>query len=172
MHRLQSMPRRTRRLVVLGTFVAWPLLNVGYALLYRAGALPVLSLLWAPIAILLLFGFAIGIFVIYAVTRNRAEPEAIELDERQRDLAIRARALSYGILLAFIVGITGIWAIYVTTVGPVTIGAEWLLTVAIAVGVYLPILPSAVLAWVEPDAPPEEVAGTNGKTSHADGAAR
>jgi hypothetical protein len=171
MHRLQSMPRRTRRLVVLGTFVAWPLLNVGYALLYRAGALPVVSLLWAPIAILLLFGFAIGIFIIYAVTRNRAEPEAIELDERQRDLAVRARALSYGILLAFIVAIAGLWAIHVTTVGPVTLGAEWLLTVAIVVGVYLPILPSAVLAWIEPDAPPEEVAGTNGKASHIGGAA-
>ena len=50
-----------------------------------------------------MFGFAIGLFVIYAVTRNRAEPEASELDERQRDLAVRARALSYGVLLAFIV---------------------------------------------------------------------
>ena len=32
---------------------------------------------------------------------------------------------------------------------------------AIVVGVYLPMLPSAVLAWIEPDAPPEDVAGTN-----------
>ena len=171
MHRLRSMPRRTRRLVVLGTFVAWPLLNVGYALLSNAGTVPVVSELWAPIAILLLFGFAIGVFVIYAVTRNRAEPEAIELDERQRDLAVRARALSYGVLLAFIVGIAGVWAIYVTTVGPVTLGAEWLLTVAIVVGVYLPVLPSAVLAWIEPDAPPEDVAGADGTASHAGGAA-
>jgi len=37
MHRLRSMPRRTRRLIVLGTFVAYPLLYVGYALLSRAG---------------------------------------------------------------------------------------------------------------------------------------
>jgi hypothetical protein len=171
MHRLRSMPRRTRRLIVLATFAGYPLLNVGYALLYRAGAVPGVSLLWAPIAILLLFGFAIGVFVIYAVTRNRAEPEAVELDERQRDLAVRARALSYGVLLAFIVGIAGAWAIYVTTVGPVTLGAELLLTVAIVVGVYLPILPSAVLAWIEPDAPPEDVAGANETTSHVGGAA-
>ena len=87
MHRLQSMPRRTRRLVVLGTFIAWPLLNVGYALLSRAGALPGREPPLGAGAILLLFGFAIGVFVIYAVTRNRAEPEAAELDERQRDLA-------------------------------------------------------------------------------------
>jgi hypothetical protein len=60
----------------------------------------------------------------------------------------------------------------VTTVGPVTLGPELLLPVAIVVGVYLPVLPSAVLAWIEPDAPPEDVAGTNGTTSHADGAAR
>jgi hypothetical protein len=165
------MPCRTRRLVVLGTFVAWPLLNVGYALLSRTGALPAVSLLWAPIAILLLFGFALGVFVIYAVTRNRAEPQASELDERQRDLAVRARALSYSVLLVFIMAVAGAWAIYVTTVGPVTLGAEWLLTVAIVVGVYLPVLPSAVLAWIEPDAPPEDVAGANGTTSHVGGAA-
>ena len=171
MNRLRSMPCRSRRLIVLGTFVAWPLLNVGYALLYRAGAVPVVSLLWVPIAILLLFGFAIGVFVIYAVTRNRAEPEAIELDERQRDLAIRARALSYGVLLLFIVALAGAWAIYVTTVGPVVLGAEWLLTVAIVVGVYLPVLPSAVLAWIEPDAPPEDVTGANATTSRVDGGA-
>ena len=171
MYRLRSMPCRTRRLVVLGTFVAWPLLNVGYALLSRTGALPAVSLLWAPIAILLLFGFALGVFVIYAVTRNRAEPQASELDERQRDLAVRARALSYSVLLVFILAVAGAWAIYVTTVGPVTLGAEWLLTVAIVVGVYLPVLPSAVLAWIEPDAPPEDVAGANGTTSHVGGAA-
>ena len=171
MNRLQSMPRRTRRLVVLGTFVAWPLLNVGYALSSRAGALPVVSLLWAPVAILLIFGFAIGVFVIDAVTRNRAEPEATELDERQRDLAIRARALSYTVLLVLIVALAGAWAVYVTTIGPFTLDAEWLLTVAIVVGVYLPILPSAVLAWIEPDVPPEDVAGANGTTSHVGGAA-
>ena len=171
MHRLQSMPRRFRRFVVLGTFVAWPLLNVGYALLSRAGTVPVVSELWAAIAILLLFGFAIGVFVIYAATRNRAEPEATELDERQRDLAVRARALSYTVLLVFIVALAGAWAVYVTTVGPVTLGAEWLLTVAIVVGVYLPVLPSAVLAWIEPDAPPEDVAGANGTASNLGGAA-
>jgi hypothetical protein len=64
-----------------------------------------------------------------------------------------------------------VWAIYVTTIGPVTIGADSLLTVAIVVGVYLPMLPSAVLAWIEPDAPPEDVAGANGTTSHVGGAA-
>jgi hypothetical protein len=165
------MPRRTRRLIVLATFVAWPLISIGYGLLSRAGALPAMSLLWAPFAILLLFGFAFGVFVIYAMTRNRAEPAAIELDERQRDLAVRARALSYSVLLAFTVAIAGAWAVYVTTVGPVMLGAEWLLSVAIVVGVYLPILPSAVLAWIEPDAPPEDVAGTNGTTSHVGGAA-
>jgi len=114
MYRLRSMPRRTRRLIVLGT----------------------------------------------------------ELDERQRDLAVRARALSYGVLFAFIVAIAGAWAVYVTTVGPVVLGAELLLPVAIVVGVYLPVLPSAVLAWIEPDAPPEDVVGTNGTTSHVGGAAR
>jgi hypothetical protein len=118
-----------------------------------------------------MFGFAAGVFAIYGITRNRAEPEAPELDERQRNLAVQARALSYGLLLAFIVAIAAGWALYVTTVGPVVLGPELLLPVAIVVGVYLPVLPSAVLAWVEPDAPPEDVAGANGTTSHVGGAA-
>jgi membrane protease YdiL (CAAX protease family) len=172
MDRLRTMSRRTRRLVVLGTFVAYPLVYVGYALLSRSGALPLVSTLWAPIAIVLMFGFAGGAFVIYGITRNRAEPEALELDERQRDLAVRARALSYGVLLAGIVVLAAGWAVYVTSVGPVTLGPELLLPVAIVVGVYLPVLPSAVLAWIEPDVPPEDVAGTNGTTSHVKGAAR
>ena len=171
MDRLGTMSRRTRRLVVLGTFVAYPLVYVGYALLSRAGSLPAVGTLWAPIAIVLMFGFAAGVFVIYGTTRNRAEPEAIELDERQRDLAVRARALSYGVLLAGIVAVAAVWAVYVTTVGPVTLGPELLLPVAIVVGVYLPVLPSAVLAWIEPDAPPEDAAGTNANASHVDGAA-
>jgi hypothetical protein len=171
MDRLRIMPRRTRRLIVLATFVAYPLVYVGYALLSRAGALPAVSALWAPIAIALMFGFAAGVFVIYGTTRNRAEPEALELDERQRDLAVRARALSYGVLLAGIVAIAAVWAVYVTSVGPVTLGPELLLPVAIVVGVYLPVLPSAVLAWIEPDSPPEDVAGTNGTTSHVGGTA-
>ena len=172
MDRLRTMPRRTRRLVVLATFVAYPLVSVGYALLSRSGALPVVSTLWPPLAIVLMFGFAAGVFVIYAATRNRAEPTAIELDERQRDLAVRARALSYGVLLAGIVVVAAVWAVYVTSVGPVTLGPELLLPVAIVVGVYLPVLPSAVLAWIEPDAPPEDLAGTNGNTSHVGGTAR
>jgi hypothetical protein len=171
MDRLRTMSRRTRRLVVLGTFVAYPLVYVGYALLSRGGTLPAVSTLWAPIAVVLMFGFAAGVFVIYATTRNRAEPEAIELDERQRDLAVRARALSYGVLLAGIVAIAAAWAVYVTRVGPVTLGPDLLLPVAIVVGVYLPVLPSAVLAWIEPDAPPEDEVGTTGNTSHVDGSA-
>jgi hypothetical protein len=116
-----------------------------------------------------MFGFVVGLFVIYAVTRSRAEPTSPELDERQRDLAVRARALSYGILLTFVIAIAGLWAIYVTTVGPVTVGAEWLIFVAIVVGVYLPVLPAAVLAWIEPDAPPEDVAGAEGQRSPVGG---
>jgi hypothetical protein len=172
MQRLRRMPRRVRRLVVLGTFVAYPALYAGYAILSWGGTLPVVNQLWAPVAILLMFGFVAGIVMIYAVTRSRAEPTAPELDERQRDLAVRARSLSYGVLLTFIVAMAGLWAVYVTTVGPVSVGGEWLISVAIIVGVYLPMLPSAVLAWIEPDAPAEEVAAADGGAGRLGGATR
>jgi len=171
MRRIRSVSRRSRRLVVLGTFVAWPVLYVGYGLSARSGALPSVSQLWAPLAIVLMFGFAAGVITIYGITRSRAEPTSSELDERQRDLAVRARALSYGVLLAFVVASAGLWAVYVTFVGPVTFGPELLLPVAIVVGVYLPALPSAVLAWIEPDEPPEDVTGADGATRSIGGVA-
>jgi hypothetical protein len=166
------MPRRARRLVVLGTFIAYPLLYVGFAVLARSGDVPPVSQLWPPVAIVLMFGFMVGIVAIYAMTRSRAEPTAAELDERQRDLAVRARALSYGVLLTAIVAIAGLWAVYVTLVGPVTIGPEWLIPVAIVAGVYLPVLPSAVLAWIEPDAPPDEASIADHERGRVGGAVR
>jgi hypothetical protein len=161
MQRVRRLSRRARRVVVIATFIAYPAMYIGYAFLARSGALPPVSQLWAPVAIVLMFGFVVGVAVIYAVTRSRAEPSFSDLDERQRDLAVRARALSYGVLLTFIVALAGLWAVGVTIAGPLTLGPEWLLPVAIVVGVYLPVLPSAVLAWIEPDAPPEDLATTS-----------
>ena len=141
MHRLQSMPRRTRRLIVLGTFVAWPLLNIGYAAVVprrdRAGresssgrrsrscccsASRSASSSSTP------------------MTRNRAEPEA----DRTRRTPTGPRRPSASAELHASSSSSSSRSpergpSTSTTVGPVTIGAEWLLTVAIVVGVYLPI---------------------------------
>jgi hypothetical protein len=154
LERVHTLPRRVRRLIVLESFVAYPVVVIGYATLVAGGLLP--GIAWAPIALVGMLGFVGGLFVIYLFARDRANPDEPSLDERQRALAFRAMALSYGLLVAFVVAIAAVYAIYVTTVGPLTLGPELLLPVAIGVGVYLPVLPSAVLAWIEPDGPPED----------------
>jgi hypothetical protein len=153
--RIRTQPRRVRRRgIVLESFVAYPIVAVGYYLLVATGRVP--SLVWAPIALVLMTGFVLGLFVIYGFARNRADPNDPSLDERQCDLAVRAWALSYGVVTWVVVAIAAVWALFVTSVGPMVVGPEFLLPVAIGAGVYLPTLPLAVLAWIEPDAPADE----------------
>jgi hypothetical protein len=152
--RLRTMDRRTRRLLVLETLISYPLVVIGYSALVATGRVP--GALWAPIAIVLMAGFVSGLFVVYAYAGGRADPRNAELDERQRGLAIEAWALSFGALTWFLVIVAVAWAVWVTFVGPVLVGPELLLPVAIGVGVYLPLLPLAALTWIEPDAPAEE----------------
>ena len=152
--RLRTLGRRTRRWLVLETIVAYPLVVVGYASLVATGRMP--AGLWAPIAIVLMAGFVSGLVVVYTYAGGRADPRNPELDERQRRLAIEAWALSFAALTWFLVIVAVAWALWVTFVGPVLVGPELLLPVAIGVGVYLPLLPLAALTWIEPDAPAEE----------------
>jgi hypothetical protein len=152
--RVPTLAQRTRRLLVLETFTAYPVVVLGYYALVATGRLP--SALWAPIAIVLMTGFIGGLLVINGYARNRANPNDQTLDERQHALAVRAWALSYAVLTWFIVLLALAWAVVVTVNGPVTIGPEFLLPVAIGTGVYLPTLPLAMLAWIEPDVPGDD----------------
>src|SRR5262245_64160671 len=152
--RLRTMDRRTRRLLVFETLIAYPLVVIGYSSLVATGRIP--TALWAPIAIVLMAGFVGGLFAVYAYAGGRADPRNPELDERQRSLAIEAWALSFAALTWFLVIVGVAWALWVTFVGPVLVGPELLLPVAIGVGVYLPLLPLAALTWIEPDAPAED----------------
>ena len=151
---LRTMTRRTRRLLVLETLVAYPLVVIGYSTLVATGRIP--AALWAPIAIILMAGFVGGLFTIYAYAGGRADPRSPELDERQRSLAIEAWALSFAAVTWFLVIVAVVWALWVSFLGPVLVGPEFLLPVAIGVGVYLPLLPLTALTWIEPEAPAEE----------------
>ena len=147
--RIAHLPQRTRRAAVLAAFLGYPIVFVGYSRLVATGIVP--QVVWAPIAVILMAAFIAGTFVVYLYARNRADPRDETLDERQHALAVRAWALSYGVVTAFAVAVATIWALYVVFVGPVTVGADLLVPVTIGVSVYIPVLPSAVLAWIEPD---------------------
>ena len=156
-HRLwRAMPnasRRTRRLWVIAALTGYPLMTVGYALLVPTGRAS--SVLWAPIAIALFTATLAGVVAIYGYARDRASMTA-DLDERQQRVRDQAWIAAYGLLSAVVVAIVLFLALIASFGGPVTIGMDVLGPVGICLGLYLPILPSAMLAWSDPDLPLDE----------------
>jgi hypothetical protein len=154
--RLPSLGRRARRLLVVGAFAGYPLLQLGYYLLVAPGRLS--QAIWAPIAIVLFSISLIGVFAIYGYGQGRiGEARGQVLDERQRALRGQALVTSYGIATTVIgLGIAAVALIALQ--GPITIGFAEMVPVVIGVGLYLPFLPFASLAWIEPDAPADDEA--------------
>jgi hypothetical protein len=151
--RLPSMPQRSRRLAVVAAFTGYPLLIVGYHTLVAAGIIP--SAIWAPIAIVLFAATLLGLVAVYGYGQGRVN-ERDRLDERQRTMVDRALVTSYGALTTLIVLIAGLLAIYLSFVGPVTLDMGVLTPWFIAIGLYVPSLPFAALAWIEADAPADD----------------
>lgn len=154
--RLAATPRHLRRLTVIAAFAGYPLVLVGYSTLVQPGRLPLA--VWAPIAIVLMGATAVGCFATYGFTGDRLRGRA-DLDERERAMNDRAIVLSYGVLTTVLVAGLA-WLALAAYGDPVVIEMSALAPILIAVGVFVPLLPFAVLAWIEPDAPPDEdVAG-------------
>lgn len=156
--RLAATPRRQRRLAVVAAFAGYPLVLLGYSTLVAPGRLP--TLIWAPIAIALMGLSVVGCFATYGFTGDRMRGRAT-MDERERAMNDRAIVLSYGVVTTIIVASVA-WLALAASGGPVVIEMSALTPLLIAVGVFIPLLPFAVLAWIEPDAVPddEEASGT------------
>jgi len=151
----RAMPgasRSTRRAWVVAAFAGFPLLQIGYPVLVASNRVP--QLVWAPIAVLLFSATLAGVVAIHGFARDRASMTA-DLDERQRVVRDQAWIGAYGVLTAVVVLVTGLLAVFASTSGPVTIGMDALTPIGIGLGLYLPVLPSAALAWSEPDLPNE-----------------
>ncbi len=146
--RIAILPQRSRRLAVLGAFLGYPLLVIGYTLLVLTDRVPIT--VWAPIAIALMAVSLIGVAITYSWARTRTELAAL-LDERQRAMLDRAHVIGYGVLGTVIVALSGVLAVMASFGGPVIVTMEGLTPFFIALGLYLPMLPSAILAWIEPD---------------------
>jgi hypothetical protein len=114
------------------------------------------AVLWGPGTFLLIGATLAGSIVLYRFVRDRADMPGPRLDERERQLRDRAWILSYEVL-ALVVVLLGV-AVVVPVLGfgaPITIDATIAGAVALCLGVLLPLLPAACLAWLEPD-PVEE----------------
>jgi hypothetical protein len=149
------LTQRTRSLAVIGTFTGYPLLQLGYWALVAPGE--VSSVVWAPFAIVLFTITIVSVFALYAFGWGRMGYPKQHLDERQRVMHDRALVLSYGVVTTAVgltLGALAGWAMN----EPVVIRMETLVPVLICAGLYLPILPFAALAWIEPDAPADDEA--------------
>jgi hypothetical protein len=147
---LPTASHRVRRLLVAAAFLGYPLLNVGYFALVAPGRLS--SAAWGPIAILLFAITLVGVVGIYGYARGRADMRP-DLDERQRQVRDQAWIHAYEILISAVTIVVAIFAIVASFNGPLTIGMSELTPVIVAIGLYLPLLPSATLTWSEPDPP-------------------
>jgi hypothetical protein len=153
--RLPSLSQRARRVAVVGAFAGFPLLLIGYAALVEPGRLS--RVIWTPLSIVLLAVTLVGLVAVYGYGQGRMDRKQ-RLDERQQRMVDQALVMSYGGLMTLIVLLAGILATYLTLVGPLQIDMGLLTPWFIAIGLYVPFLPFAALAWIEPDAPADDVA--------------
>jgi len=63
----------------------------------------------------------------------------------------------YGTLTIAIVVVLAVIAVYLSFIGPITIDMTLFTPWIIAVALYVPFLPFAALAWIETDAPADDV---------------
>ncbi len=148
---VDRMTRRTRRIVSGATLLGLPVMYA-WSSFWTGTSVP--KIIWGPIVFLLIGVTLVGAVVLYRYVRDRADMRAATLDERQRQLRDRAWILSYQVLAAVVVFAIAAVAIAVLGYGrTVTLDGSLVSALAISVGVLLPLLPAAALAWIEPDAP-------------------
>ncbi len=152
--RVDRLSQRSRRLVAVATLFGLPAMFVWSAFWTRTSA-P--TIVWGPVSFVLVGLTLLGAGVLYRYVRNRADMPGFGLDERERLLRDQAWILSYEVLSVVAVVLAA--AIVVPVLGfgqSITFGASTATAVALCLGVLLPVLPAAALAWLEPDAPEED----------------
>lgn len=147
--RIDRLSQRSRRVLAVGTLLGLPAMYV-WSSFWMGTSVP--NLVWGPITFVLIGVTLVGAFVLYRFVRDRADMPGTRLDERERQLRDRAWILSYQVLAAVVVLALAVIAIVVLGFGrTVTLDGSLVSAVAISVGVLLPLLPAAALAWIEPD---------------------
>jgi hypothetical protein len=158
---LPMLQRRTRRLLVLLTGLGYPLVLAGYGTLVAPGRISLAA--WAPVATVLMAFTVIGVVAIFGYARGRADLGSGRLDERQAQLRDRAWALSYAIvIIAIALVLVSLMVVRSSSGMDVALSGELIGYAATTAAIYLPVLPPAVLAWMEPDAPRDETIEASG----------
>ena len=147
--RIERLSQRTRRVLAAATLLGLPAM-FAWSTFWTGTTVP--SVIWGPISFVLIGLTVVGSFVLYRYIRDRADMPGGRLDERERKLRDRAWILSYQVLSAVVVGAIVAVGVLVFIMGrTVTLDASLVNVLVLCVGVLLPILPGAALAWIEPD---------------------
>jgi hypothetical protein len=149
--RIDRLSQRTRRVLAVATLLGLPAMYA-WSSFWMSTSVP--NILWGPCSFVLIGITLVGAFVLYRFIRDRADMPGASLDERERQLRDRAWILRYEVLACVVVLFVAVVAIAVLGFGrTVTLDASIASAAAISIGVLLPLLPAAALAWIEPDAP-------------------
>ena len=147
--RFGRLSQRTRRILAIATLLGLPAMFVWSSYWMTT---QVSNLVWGPISFVLIGLTVVGSLILYSFVRNRADLPGAHLDERQRQMRDRAWILSYQVLSFVVIS-------SIVTVGisvfllekPIVLDAGLVNVLVLCVGVLLPVLPVAALAWIEPD---------------------
>jgi hypothetical protein len=147
---IEYLPRSRRRLLVTVALAGYPVAVAALAALKHTSLNRWLILVLLLVLLLpTLATLAVG----YRYARGRIDGRGARLDERDLALRQQAYALSHRVLAAILIAATAITEIYLTSGNTLRFDANAFWPVAIWVIVYLPALPSLMLAWIETDQP-------------------
>lgn len=147
---VEYLPQTRRRLLVAVALVGYPLAAALLAGLKHTGLNR-----WVILVIffVLLLPTVVTLLVSYRYARGRIDGHRARLDERDLALRQQAYALSHRVLAVVLVAATAIAEIYLTSGNTLRFDANTFWPVTAWVIVYIPALPSLMLAWIETDQP-------------------
>ena len=147
---VEYLPRSRRRLLVAVALAGYPV-----AVAALAGLKHTSLNRWLILALflVLLLPTLIALFVGYRYARGRIDGRRARLDERDLALRQQAYALSHRVLAVVLIVATAITEIYLTSGNTLRLDANTFWPAAMWVILYLPALPSLMLAWIETDQP-------------------
>jgi len=147
---IESLPRSRRRWLVAVALAAYP---VAVAVLAGLKNTSLNRWLVLTLFLLLLIPAITALTVGYSYARGRIDGRRARLDERDLALRQQAYALSHRVLTVILIAATAITEIYLTSGNTLRLDANTFWPAAMWVIVYLPALPSLMLAWIETDQP-------------------
>ena len=148
--RIDYLPRSRRRALVVVALAGYPVAVAALAALKHTSLNRWLIL---ALFLLLLLPTLATLLVGYRYARGRIDGRRARLDERDLALRQQAYALSHHVLTAILIAATAITEIYLTSGNTLQFDANSFWLVAMWVIVYIPALPSLMLAWIETDQP-------------------